>query len=279
MILKKLNDNTHLNITGNTPFISFPVLSKYNFIDHGFSSRLGGVSKGIYASMNLGFHRGDKEENVFENYKLICESIGINERDLVFTDQVHKANIRKASVADKGKGIIYERDYSEIDAHITNEKYVPLLVFSADCVPIYFVDIRKKAVGLAHSGWKGTVLKIGMKTVKAMALEYNTDPSDVLAVIGPSIGPSCYEVSIDTAEKFRNVYTESECRDIIISKPENRYYINLWRANFYALLEAGLKKENIVVSGMCTMCRQDIFFSHRAMGAGRGSMAAFLQLK
>lgn len=278
MNIKKLNENTVLDYSRNTPFISFPALSRYDFIIHGFSSRLGGVSKGEFSSMNLGFNRGDDEKNVFENYRLICESMGINEKDLVFTDQVHKANIRKVTQKDKGKGIIYQRDYQEIDAHITNESNVPLLVFSADCVPIYLLDTRKKVIGLAHSGWRGTVLKIGKLTVESMIKEFNTDPRDVMAVIGPSIGPSCYEVSKDVAYEFMRVYTEKEKADFILKKLEDKYYIDLWKANRYALLAAGLNNKNIVISGLCTMCNQDICFSHRAMGMKRGSMAAFMQL-
>lgn len=277
MNMIQLNKDTVLNQRGRAPFIEFPALSRFDFIKHGFSTRLGGISSGIYESMNLGFNRGDLDENVYENYHLICRSIGINEKDLVFTDQVHKAVVRKASSADKGKGYIHKRDYSEIDAHITNEAGVPLLAFSADCVPIFLVDPIKRATGLAHSGWKGTVLKIGKQTVQALSKEYNSIPEDLTAVIGPSIGPSCYEVGLETAEEFRKAYTEKECEEIIINKGE-KIYIDLWKANYFALSEAGLKPENIIISGLCTMCRQDLFFSHRARGTKRGSMAAFISL-
>lgn len=276
-MIKEINQNTMLDGSKEAPFISFPALSRYEFIAHGFSSRLGGSSRGAFSSMNLGFNRGDDEKNVLENYKLICKSIGIHEQDLVFTDQVHKTNVRKVMRQDKGKGMIYERDYSEIDAHITNEVNVPLLVFSADCVPIYLVDVRRKAIGLVHSGWKGTVGKIGKLTVERMTEEYQSDPSDIIAVIGPSIGKKCYEVSKDVAEEFMSAYMDSS--KILDKKSEEKYQLDLWNANRYALLEAGLKENHITISGLCTMCRQDLCFSHRAMGSARGSMAAFLQLQ
>jgi len=277
-----LNDNTLL-VGKEVPYIMFPVLAKYDFLIHGFSSRLGGVSGGVYGSMNLGLNRGDDGKNVARNFELICESMGIDDKDLVFTDQVHKANVRVVTSVDKGKGFIYPRDYKEIDAHVTDEVGVPLVVFTADCVPIYLVDVKKRVIGLVHAGWRGTVLKIGKATVGEMSRTYGSHPKDIVAVIGPSIGPECFEVGRDVVDEIVKAYADDECRDIIKRKDEkaypDKYYVNLWMANYHALRNAGLPDGNITISGMCTACNPDIFFSHRSMGEDRGSMAGFMQLK
>ncbi|MDD5936467.1 MAG: peptidoglycan editing factor PgeF [Clostridiales bacterium] len=267
----------------DTPYISFPILEQFDFVKHGFSTRLGGISEGIFESMNLGFNRGDSYETVYENYRRICEAMGIKESNLVFTDQVHKAKVRVATKENIGMGIVKERSYSEIDGHITKEANVPLLVFSADCVPILFVDPKTKSVGATHSGWKGTVRKIGAVTAQKMALEFGSDPSDIVAVIGPCIGLECYEVSSDVAEAFAENFTKEQCAqflkcDGINQEGKMKYHLDLWEANRLILIEAGLKPENVVVSGLCTMCHSELFFSHRATKGQRGSMAGFIQV-
>ncbi len=267
----------------STPYISFPILEQFDFISHGFSTRLGGVSDGIFESMNLGFNRGDKEENVYENYRLLCEAIGVNDKNLVFTDQVHKANVRVTSKEDCGMGITRKRSYSEIDGHITNNVNVPLIVFSADCVPILFVDPKTKCVGATHSGWKGTVQKIGAKTVRKMEEEFSSNSEDIIAVIGPCIGPNCYEVSKDVADAFKANFSKEQCSKILkcngVNKEgELKYHLDLWEANRLILLEAGLRQENVVVSGLCTMCHPELFFSHRATKGKRGSMIGVIQV-
>lgn len=262
-----------------TPYLSFPSLEQLSFLRHGFSTRLGGVSEGIYASMNLGFGRGDSDENVRENYHRLCSSIGINEHDLVFTHQVHKANIRIATADDKGKGYDLERDYSDIDGMITNEPGVPLLVFCADCVPILLADPVKKAVGAVHSGWKGTVAKISSEAIWLMADTYGSDPSDIIAVVGPCICKDCYEVGSEVAKQFLSAFTKEQCKTILTPHADSdKYQLDLWEANRHILLDAGIKPENLTISGVCTMCHSDLLFSHRATKGERGSNAGFIQI-
>lgn len=272
-----LNQNAILKNIDTTPYIGFPVFEAYPQIRCGFSTRLGGVSKGIFASMNLGFARGDSEENVMENYKRLCGSIGIPYQDLVFTDQVHKTVVRLAAKGDLGKGIFRKRDYSGVDGHVTAESGVPLLVFGADCVPVFFFDPVKNAIGTAHAGWKGTAGKIAAAAVEKMKQEFHSRPQDILAVIGPSIGPECYEVGEDVAEAFRAAFP-GQGGLFTPRATAGKYLLNLWEANRRVLLEAGVPQENITISELCTMCRQDLFFSHRATAGKRGSMAGFLML-
>lgn len=271
-----LNTHSILKNIDTTPYVGFAALEQYPFLRYGFSTRLGGVSRGIFASMNLGFHRGDTDEHVIENYHRICESIGICSEHLVCNDQVHKTQVRVAGKADWGMGFCKERDYAEIDAQITNEPGVPLVVFGADCVPLFLVDPVKRVIGAAHAGWKGTVGRIGAITVRRMTEEFGTKPSDVHVVIGPSIGACCYEVGEEVAECFAAEFASSE--QLLTPKDNGKYMLDLWTANRLSLQEAGVMAEHITTSGLCTMCRQDLFFSHRATEGKRGSMAGFLML-
>lgn len=278
MKYEKITETTWLDRTGEAPFLFFPALREQN-IRHGFSSRIGGVSSGCYATMNLGFHRGDSDENVIENYRRICTSIGIVPEDLVFTDQVHKTKVRTAHSCDKGKGYNKIRDYSEIDGHITREENLPLLAFSADCVPLFFADPSVRAVGLSHSGWKGTAHKIGPVTVRRMEEEFGCCPGNIIAVVGPSIGPECYEVGSEVYEEFERSFSSDLIEHIFTpGNSDGKSFLNLWEANRLTLLEAGLKEENIIISGVCTACHPELLFSHRKYGRMRGSMAAFITL-
>ncbi len=277
--MKFLNTNKAiLENDGKAPFISFPALSKISFIKHGFSTRLGGVSEGHLSSMNLDFSK-EERSNVLKNFQLISDSIGLNHEELVFSHQVHKTNIHLVTNKDKGKGISKPRDYSEVDGLITNVPGIPLVTFYADCVPLYFVDTKNKAIGLSHSGWRGTVGKIGEKTVVAMKEKFKSSPENIIALIGPSICKDCYEVSGDVAKEFYNVFTKEQYKDILDEKDNNKYQLDLWKANYYILLEAGLLAKNIHISGVCTACNDNLLFSHRASKGMRGSLAAFLTLK
>ena len=270
--------NAILNIDTEVPYLTFPSLSEITFIRHGFSTRLGGVSKGCFETMNLGYLRGDSPENVDENYNRISTSIGFNRNDLVISDQVHNTEIRLVTAEDKGKGIVRDRDYKGIDGLITNTVGVPLVTFYADCVPLYFVDVKNHAIGLSHSGWRGTVKRMGKVTLQAMNRSFGTNPEDVIAVVGPSICQDCYEVSEDVAEAFCEEFTETQLQDILQDKGNGKFQLNLWEANRNILLDTGMKKENIHISQVCTCCNGDLLFSHRASQGKRGTLAAFLMI-
>ncbi|QHQ62221.1 peptidoglycan editing factor PgeF [Anaerocolumna sedimenticola] len=273
------NEYAVLNTDKIAPFITFPCFSHIDFIRHGFSTRLGGVSSGIYESMNLGYSNGDDSDNVMANYKRISESIGFLTENIVTTDQVHNTEVRLVTAKDKGKGVIKKRDYKGIDGLITNEPGITLATYYADCVPLYFVDMKNKAIGLSHSGWRGTVKRMGKVTLKAMKQNFNTNPEDVIALIGPSICMDCYEVSEDVAEAFEKEFNSEQIKDILLDKGNGKYQLNLWQANRHIFLDAGIKEENIHISSVCTSCNSDLLFSHRATKGKRGTLAAFLMIK
>ncbi len=256
-------------------FLTFPAFSKIEGITHLFTTRVGGVSEGIFESMNLSYTRGDKKEAVDENYRRIAAVLGCAMEDIVCSDQTHTTNIRKVTAADKGKGVIKERDYTDVDGLVTNEPGIALATFYADCVPLYFADPVKKVIGLAHSGWRGTVGRIGEKMIGMMQSEYGCDKKDIVAAVGPSICQDCYEVSEDVAEQFKQEFGSKVLAD---GKEAGKYQLDLWKANELVFLQAGLLPENISVTDICTCCNEKLLFSHRASKGKRGNLGAFLKI-
>lgn len=239
-----------------------------------FTTRIGGVSRGCYESLNLSFKRCDTKEEVFRNFRIICDVGGYNYEDLVFSDQVHGDRVVKVTSADKGKGLVRKSDIVNADGLMTNERGVPLVTFYADCVPLFFYDRVHRAIALSHSGWKGTALKIAQKTLKAMEKEYGTKPWQCLVAIGPCIGVCCYEVGDDVAQRFKDMKTPVP---VVHPKGGGKWMLDLAKANYYLFLEAGVPDENIAISGVCTSCSRE-FFSYRRDKGMTGSMAAFMQL-
>lgn len=269
----------HMKINENkgVTYLTYPAFEKFPEFYHGFSTRLGGVSKGIYSSMNLSFTRGDEEEAVLENYRRIADAIGFSMEGIVCSDQTHTVHIRQVTEADKGKGVLQKKDYTDIDGLITNVPGITLTTFYADCVPLFFLDPVNKAAGLAHSGWRGTVGRMGEKMVKAMKDAFGSEPENLYAGIGPSICQDCYEVSADVADRFREEFQgyEEDAGLLYKTKP-GKYQLNLWKANEIVLKEAGILREHISFPGICTCCNPEFLFSHRASQGKRGNLCAFL---
>lgn len=265
---------------GEVEYLTFPLLQETGIVKHLFSTRLGGISKGYFASMNLSLNGEEDTSIVLENYKRIAQVLDEPLDHFVKSRQTHTTNVRKVTAGDAGKGVIYPTDYQDVDGLITN---VPGLVLSttyADCVPLFFVDKKHGAIGLSHSGWKGTVNRMGRETLLAMKEAYGTEPEDVCCAIGPSICQSCYQVSEDVANAFLTEFANHGADESLIYKEnEEKYRLNLWRANEIVLQEAGVPKEQIQITDLCTCCNSEYLFSHRASGGKRGLLAAFLMLK
>ena len=260
-------------------YFQFPLLEQCGIVEHGFSTRMGGVSKGVYSSMNLGVSRGDDWEAVLENYKRITDVLHMPWDRVVLSHQTHTTNIRVVTEVDAGTGLIKKREYENVDGLITNIRNLPLVTFYADCVPLYFVDPVHRAIGLSHSGWRGTVNRMGRCTIEAMQKEYGTNPEDIRACIGPSICQDCYEVGAEVAEEFIKGFSPKQNALLLREKPNGKYLLNLWKANEIILLEAGIKQEHLAVTDVCTKCNSELLYSHRVMGNERGNLAAFLCLK
>lgn len=260
-------------------YLTFPLLEETGMVRHLFSTRAGGVSEGIYASMNLSYTRGDRKEAVDENFRRIVEALSTSEERIVCSRQTHTTNVRLITEQDCGKGITRPADYEDVDGLITNVPGVVLCTLYADCVPLYFVDTKNRAIGLAHSGWRGTVGRMGEAALKAMKDAFGTRPEHVLAAIGPSICQDCYEVSGEVIDAFRQEFGE-ECQYLYCKgKEKGKYQLDLWEANRRVLLGAGILPSHLAVTDLCTCCNSSYLFSHRASQGKRGNLGAFLELK
>ena len=180
---------------------------------------------------------------------------------------------------DAGKGIIKESDIKSIDGLITKVKNIPLITFYADCVPLFFYDNVSKVVGLAHSGWKGTVGNIAAEMIQTMNNEYGSKPKDIIVAIGPSICMDCYEISEDVAVQFQEKYTDDELKNMLLNKGNGKYQLDLHQACKYNFLRAGILENNISMPDFCTCCNPNELFSHRASKGLRGNLAAVIMLK
>ncbi|WP_455949889.1 peptidoglycan editing factor PgeF [Eubacterium sp.] len=275
---RKRRNTTTIKYKNGVPYISYNALEQIPWITHGFSTRAGGVSEGCLSSMNLGHGRNDAEENVIRNHEIIAEAIGFDAHNIVASRQTHTTNVRVVSKEDCGKGVYKERDYDDVDGMITNEKNIVLATYFADCVPLYIVDTKNKAIGLSHSGWRGTVGKIGQVTLEKMNEQYGTKPEDTVVCIGPSICQNCYEISLDVAEEFMKAFPNHK-EEILNDKGNDKFLLDLWECNRIIFEEAGVLPENINLPDLCTCCNSEFLFSHRATNGKRGNLAAFLSLK
>lgn len=264
-----------LNSPDSVPYLTYNSLTEIKFINHAFSTRLGGVSAGEFTSMNMAFNRGDNPESVTENYKRICKSAGFDFDSLTASAQDHNTFVRAVTSENKGVGIYKPRDLQSVDALITNEKGVTLVTYYADCTPLFFVDTKQKAIGLAHAGWRGTVGRIGEKVVNKMTELYGTNPANIVAAIGPAISVCCYEVDKPCADNFYALCDLDSSR-FVFPKENGKYMIDLLETNRQILVAAGIKNENITVSDVCTNCNSELLWSHRATKGKRGTMSAFL---
>jgi len=266
------------NEAGLMPYLHYPALDQTGIVKNLFTTRLGGVSKGIWESMNVSWSRGDEPEAVRENFRRAAEAMGITPDDIVCTQQTHTTNVRTVHACDKGKGVTKPLDYQDVDGLITNEKGICLAAFFADCVPLFFVDPVHHAIGLSHSGWRGTAAQMGAVTLNRMNEEFQTKPADTIAAVGPSICRDCYEVSEDVIDVFRTSYEERYWPELYKEKPGGKYQLDLWRACVITLLKAGIREENLSVANLCTCCNGELLFSHRASKGERGNLGAFLCL-
>ena len=242
--IPKMNVKNNKDVT----FLTYPAYEEMNWLVHGFSTRFGGVSRGIYSSMNLSFTRGDEESCVKENYRRISDAMGFDMNSIVTSDQTHTNNVRKVTEKDRGKGIVIPRDYTDTDGMITN---VPGLVLAT----FYAVTIEK------------------------MSEEYGSNPKDLKVAIGPSICQECYEVSEDVIEEFEKVFDKKYRNRLFYRKENGKYQLNLWMANKIIFLEAGIPEENISMPNLCTCCNPEFLFSHRASHGKRGNLGAFLGIR
>jgi YfiH family protein len=273
-----MNDMT-LRTNRGTPFLAFPALEVTDLVRHGFSVREGGVSAGHYTSMNLSFTMGDFSENVLQNYDRMAQALGMELSQMTSVWQAHTSNIKVIEALDIGKGITRPKDPEQIDGMVTNMKGVTLVTLHADCLPLYLLDPVNQAIGLTHSGWRGTQKAIGIRTLEAMEQAFGSRREDVMVCIGPGIGRTAFEVGPDVVEAFVELLGENRANDVLMPLQLGTSMLDLTLANEMLFLESGIRPEHLYSADLCTYSRPDLFFSHRRDGNARGSMAAFLSLK
>ncbi|MDO5127054.1 MAG: peptidoglycan editing factor PgeF [Eubacteriales bacterium] len=261
------------------PILKYHIYDGYQECIHGFSTRQGGVSKEHLSSMNLSSSRGDDLSNVMENYRRYGIAAQFDPSKLVCSDQVHETTIYVATEKDAGRGTTDKEKLVAVDGLVTNVYDLPLMTFYADCVPIYFFDPIKKVVGLAHSGWRGTVKNIAEVMIRTMQETYGCMPDNIICAIGPSICESCYEVGVDVAEAFQNAYSPEQYKKLINQKSDEKYQLDLHKACYYNLVNAGVLESHIALPDLCTCCNPSVFYSHRASKGLRGNLGAVIMLR
>jgi len=257
-------------------------MHEYPGLTSGFTSRLGGVSKAPCSSLNCGLHVNDVPQDVVTNRERLAEAVGQPFEAFTYAEQVHSNEIIVVDEQHKGKGrLSRESAIQAKDGFITNQRGIMLCAQFADCVPLYFYDPVTGVIGLAHAGWKGTVLKISMATISSMTHTFGSRPEHIRAVIGPSIGACCYEVDETVAVRVREVLydmPEIEAESVLSAKGNGKYMLNLQELNRIIMRQAGILSSHIEVTQLCTSCNTDTFFSHRKEGGSTGRMVAWIGL-
>jgi YfiH family protein len=261
-----------------TCLFTVPAFSATGLVEHGFTCRLGGVSRGEFSSLNLAFHVGDDPELVRKNRKKVMDLFGQSMDALVAAEQVHGCHVQAVDFRDMGRGSTsLETAIPGTDALMTDKPGIMLSTYYADCVPVFFLDPVNRVIALAHAGWKGTLQSIAAETVRKMTGVYGTDPASCLAAIGPAIGPCCFIVDKPVFDQFNRAVDGLE--RFCTARGAGTWSVDLPEINKHQLVQSGLQPENITLSGLCTSCRTDIFFSHRKENGKTGRQAAILMLK
>ena len=265
---------TH-NINGAFHYLSVPSFDATGLVTTCFTTRLGGISAPPLESMNLGFGRGDSRKTVLLNYDLAGRGAMFPAERVVAFSQVHGNRVCIATHKDAGEAFLPHK--REFDAVITAEKELPIATYHADCIPVFLLDTRNKVCGVAHAGWRGTVLKTAACAVSAMEKSFQSSPGDILAAIGPGIGKCCFGTDSDVPDAVMSAF--GAAGEKYISRHGKRYNVDLAGLNAEALLGCGISQDNITMADECTSCNSDLYWSHRKTGGVRGAMMAVIMLK
>lgn len=255
-------------------YLQSPLLSNCDFLEHAFCTRRGGASQEDYESLNMSFREGDEELRVLSNWNRLAAAFDIPLEQFLVVNQVHGDAIL---VINQHGSYFSTRGELSYDAIVTTRSDLAICIKTADCVPVFIVDKAKKVIAAVHAGWKGTALEISAKVIRLMIGQYRCRPHDILAAIGPSIGKCCYEIDQATADAFRG---QNSSELFLHSGPgKDKWMLDLVKANCRQIQEAGIPKDNMEVSGYCTACNQEMFFSHRGSGGITGRQVNFMMIR
>ena len=295
MAIINTEENYSLHQQGEVKWLTFPELDAYPELVHAFTTRHGGVSTGEKTSLNFGKGPDETWDNILENYRVLATALSeeagqpglVSREHMVRTDQTHTANVLTVTEEHLSMGILREREYTDIDGLITNKRGITLITSHADCNALFFYDPKQQAIGVAHSGWKGTLQEIGAQIVRQMATEFGTQSEDVIVGIGPALCQTCFEVDEDVAQKFyqKNPAWQPMAfqREIGIcsetGEERRKHYIDLKSVVRETLMRSGVKPENIHDMGLCSKCRPDLFYSYRGQKGKNGNMVSVMMLR
>jgi hypothetical protein len=252
----------------NLPFYQFEILSRVEGIGHIVTTRSGGVSPPPRDSLNLSFGNGDKKAHIQKNLEVLSRAIGIASNHIITANQVHGSRVKVVSHLDNDGP-------DDSDALITAATGICVMVLTADCVPILLCDPARRVVGAVHAGWKGTLEGIAQKAVDVFVQNFGAQPQDMMAGIGPSIGPCCFEVGPEVEARFIETWGTWDLRR---GKKEGKNHIDLWNANARQLIHAGIPESQIEIANLCTCHNVDTFFSYRSEGATTGRFGTGIYL-
>ncbi len=268
---------------GSLRYFGFDAFHERAGFDAIVTTRHGGESRGPFATLNLGKRTEDDAAIVQRNRARVASVIGAAPAWLTFARQVHGARVAVVGNAQRGDA------FDDTDALVTNVALVPLVILTADCAAVFFFDPVQRVIGIAHAGWRGTVAGIAARTIETMRDTFGSRPGDVIAGIGPSIGPCCYEVGTDVIDAVTDAFPDAA--DELLLEPdmasagsfrasvnEGRKHFDLWRANEIVLRSVGVREDRIEVSRLCTSCRTDLFYSHRAEKGNTGRFGGVVML-
>ena len=256
----------NLNIKNAVAFLTFKRLEEFKFIKHAFSTRLGGISTGNFATLNVVEKSGESDKNVEENLQRICEATEISKESIFSLHQNHSTKIKIINTKES------KRTDEIYDGSITNVPGITLSTYHADCAPLFLIDPKTKCIGLAHAGWKGTVNNIAAEIVSKMSMNYGASPKDIICCIGPSIRNCCFEIKNDVSPYFEKIDKK------LITNKNGKMYADIAQCNKINLLNLGISNENIIISDICTKCNCDLLYSYRDQGKKHGNMIAMMQI-
>jgi YfiH family protein len=273
-----MGDSMIEKYAGPLILLFFNNLLKHSTIKHFVSTRTGGFSEFPYGSLNLGLHVGDDRDTVMKNRERLAEAVGIKLDQFTIAGQIHSGNVTVVTDKLRGSGSTdQETAIADTDAMVTDTPGICLMVLVADCVPMLFFDPARRAIGVAHAGWRGTLKSVGSNTVTTMEEAFGSSAGDIMVGIGPSIGPCCYRVGPEVISQVESVFPGKN--DYIVNETkEGKGYLDLWKANMEGLLQTGIKRKNIEIAERCTCHEHNLFFSYRNQMGDTGRFAAGIML-
>lgn len=272
--LARVTHGYHYRLIDGVGILEVPAFEQFAWLTHGFTSRVGGISKAPYDSLNLCWTRDESSENTEENFKIFCDAAGLNFEEMALVNHEHGTTVLAMDRTYRRRGFP-KHPLEFCDGFVTDDPGITLVTSHADCSVFYFCDPIRRAIGICHAGWRGTLGRIGAKVVEKMRTTYGCNPKDIYAAVGPCICKNCFEVAAELGMKFREEFHDPDCA---IAGKAGKMYVDLSLAAILQFLDAGVPAQNISAMDACTYEKKDLFFSYRRDRGETGSMIGYIKL-